>query len=50
MPFSYIEREEVHFVKWDRISGNVTLHVFILFTVSKENANIRLIDLHGLLS
>ena len=52
MPFSYIEREQVHFVKQDRISGNVTIHIFILFTISKENANMCLIDLHvwGLLS
>ena len=52
MPFSYIEQEQVHFVKQDRISGYVTLQIFILFTISKENANMCSIDLHvwGLLS
>ena len=52
MSFSYIEQEQVHFVKQDRICGYVTLQIFILFTISKENANMCLIDLHigGLLS
>ena len=46
MSFSYIEQEQVHFVKQDRISGYVTLQIFILFTISKENANMCLFDLH----